>query len=715
MAPPGVRRGEGLPVRRAAVLVLLVSLSVPFAVPAAVTQDPGGHYDDLGVWVPDQPPAATSLPGADLGAYRNHSEMAAYLQQLEAAHPGLVERTSIGQSVRGLDLWAVTLTDEATPGPKPRVLIDAAHHGDEVIGTEIALRLARDLTAGFAANATIRALLQGREVLVVPMANPDGVTLIPQATHYATARKNANGVDTNRNYDYHWGGPGSGGPGSDTYRGPSAFSEPETRAIRDLLHDKPALMYISIHSGAELILWPWGWTTANHIERGAYDQLGDRLTDLTHKKVPNGQTSQILYVASGVSMDYGAGALDMLRPMSFSPETFRGSGDAFNWWPLFNPPDNQIESVYQNWKEALLHVIDVAPRYTDARLASADRGVTGESFVQAADLTAPGLRGFLNATMELRAPPQVELFSAPLVSVGDVGSGGSARGSWILQANENGTFLVEVRAMSGEAAGNLSRSVVVHAHDVVKYVALAKPLMGAQEWNVGQVWLGGFGLTNVTGRLRVVSEGAGGGEVFFNETVTIPDGGSAERDVAIGSGDRPPGRTVLVLTYDLTGEGPDGPVARHVEQRASYTIVRPDLSITKTLPATSAVSRQFAVRTVLRNVGQEPTQNLTFEEVVPAGYAFVSQGAPSQANPLQPFSRPAPSLVLPGADGALRLVYENVTLAPGGSVTIDYRLTALRPGTHEFRTEAEYTQGQRPGRPYPIILKDEAAVTQTVA
>jgi hypothetical protein len=46
------------------------------------------------------------------------------------------------------------------------------------------------------------------------------------------------GVDLNRNWDWHWGGVGaSRDPCSDTYAGSRAFSEPETRAVSDFLLD----------------------------------------------------------------------------------------------------------------------------------------------------------------------------------------------------------------------------------------------------------------------------------------------------------------------------------------------------------------------------------------------------------------------------------------------------------------------------------------------
>lgn len=69
------------------------------------------------------------------------------------------------------------------------------------------------------------------------------------------------GVDANRNFGYKWlSGGSSRNPCLDTYAGPSAFSEPETRALRDLVLDSrdSIAMYVSLHAYSQMWLLPWG-------------------------------------------------------------------------------------------------------------------------------------------------------------------------------------------------------------------------------------------------------------------------------------------------------------------------------------------------------------------------------------------------------------------------------------------------------------------------
>ena len=81
----------------------------------------------------------------------------------------------------------------------------------------------------------------------------------------------ADGVDPNRNFDGHWGYDIEGSSTestSNTFRGPSAASEPEVSALQNLLLDKDFEIMLNYHSAAELILYP----------KGGRRKLGRRMT-----------------------------------------------------------------------------------------------------------------------------------------------------------------------------------------------------------------------------------------------------------------------------------------------------------------------------------------------------------------------------------------------------------------------------------------------------
>lgn len=66
------------------------------------------------------------------------------------------------------------------------------------------------------------------------------------------------GVDGNRNFDALF--QPTTNPCSLTFSGPHAFSEPETRIVRDILleHINRIPIHLDIHSHGNYVLYPWG-------------------------------------------------------------------------------------------------------------------------------------------------------------------------------------------------------------------------------------------------------------------------------------------------------------------------------------------------------------------------------------------------------------------------------------------------------------------------
>ena len=114
---------------------------------------------------------------------------------------------------------------------------------------------------------------------IIPMANPDGVTLCqnmnaalanPIVKKCAASRQEANnfiqrwkanarGVDLNRNFDIGWASYiGAPAPCGEAYKGPSPASEPETQAILHTASKYKFACCISYHSSGNLIYWDYG-------------------------------------------------------------------------------------------------------------------------------------------------------------------------------------------------------------------------------------------------------------------------------------------------------------------------------------------------------------------------------------------------------------------------------------------------------------------------
>jgi len=125
----------------------------------------------------------------------------------------------IGHTVKGREIRAWHLGDPTSP---VKVVFIATMHGNEAQPAKILLNL-RDGDP-----------VSGADIWVVPYMNRDG--------YVRDTRKNARGVDLNRNFPVHWIRQYG------TYNsGPRPSSEPETRAMKRFLRDIRPTYVVSFH------------------------------------------------------------------------------------------------------------------------------------------------------------------------------------------------------------------------------------------------------------------------------------------------------------------------------------------------------------------------------------------------------------------------------------------------------------------------------------
>ena len=179
----------------------------------------------------------------DFTNYYPLADIVTFINQLAAERPDLVSIESIGQSIQGRDIWTMTITAPGDASSRPQVALNSLIHAREWITPPATLRLARDLVRGYGIDPRLTSLLDQVQFVITPVVNPDGYFYSWQNTNNRFWRKNRRnngdgtfGVDLNRNWDINFGGNGADPfTSSDIYHGPSAFSEPETAAMRDKL------------------------------------------------------------------------------------------------------------------------------------------------------------------------------------------------------------------------------------------------------------------------------------------------------------------------------------------------------------------------------------------------------------------------------------------------------------------------------------------------
>jgi carboxypeptidase T len=302
----------------------------------------------------------------DDARYHNYQRTQAALQTMQAANADIASLVVIGPSLEGRNITAIHIntTPEAHTGShqsnKPGAVFMGNHHAREHLSVEIPLMMA-DYLLRNRAEPRIAALLDTRDIWIIPMVNPDGSEWDVSTGRYKFWRKNRRnngngtfGVDLNRNYGFQWGTGGSSTDGSsDVYMGPQPFSEPETQAIRNFVDNHlNTKVLLSFHTFSELILYPWGHSNdpvPNATDRATFQRMAQTMAQWNHYTP---EQSSDLYIASGDTTDWAYGTHGIFAfTFELSPSNMFDGG--------FYPGDI-IDRVFADNLQPVLYMIDVA-------------------------------------------------------------------------------------------------------------------------------------------------------------------------------------------------------------------------------------------------------------------------------------------------------------------------------------------------------------------
>lgn len=187
-----------------------------------------------------------------LEEYLNFEETKSFLQHIADKYPSISNLYSIGKSVQGRDLLVleISTTSGSADLGVPNVKIVGNIHGNEPVGKEIILRLAKFLVEEYENGTTsVQKLLNTTRIHLLASGNPDGFELAKASRNHeecswdTAGRKNAKGVELSRNFpinnrDY-------------------LTSQPESESIKRWADQIPFVASLILHSGNIVAIYPY--------------------------------------------------------------------------------------------------------------------------------------------------------------------------------------------------------------------------------------------------------------------------------------------------------------------------------------------------------------------------------------------------------------------------------------------------------------------------
>ncbi len=284
--------------------------------------------------------AVTSLAREDRGEYHSYTELTADMAAWASAYPSITQLISIGTSFQGRELWAIKISDN--PGvqeAEPEIQWIGAHHGNEIMSVEVCYYMAEYLLENYGTDPQVTWLVNEREIWIIPMLNPDG--------HTAGSRYNAQGTDLNRNYLC----PCGCNPGT-------AFSAPESRALRDWNVRMNPVTSLTFHTGAVYVNYLWDYTYSPTPDEPMIITISDVYGALSGLPVTNGAD---WYIVHGSCQDWcyeTRGEIDTTIELCVS----------------HNPPASSIDGIVADNIPAMLYQARMSGRGIRGLATDADTG-----------------------------------------------------------------------------------------------------------------------------------------------------------------------------------------------------------------------------------------------------------------------------------------------------------------------------------------------------
>ena len=191
--------------------------------------------------------------------YPQYLEMMNYFA---GQYPEITRLDTFGVSEQGRLLLALKISDNARlDEPEASFLYTSTIHGDELVGYPVMLRLIDFLLSNYGTDTEVKRLVDNLSIWINPLSNPDGTYYPDNDTTVANSiRRTSEGIDMNRDFP----DPSTGEPDDTTGRAL------ETRAMMEFLRKHRFTMSANLHSGEEVVNYPWDHTFDLHADDSWY-------------------------------------------------------------------------------------------------------------------------------------------------------------------------------------------------------------------------------------------------------------------------------------------------------------------------------------------------------------------------------------------------------------------------------------------------------------
>lgn len=278
-----------------------------------------------------------------LGSYPTPEELGIELQNLNRKYSSISKLFSIGKSVNNRELWIININGKIIPtnsksqiNSKPKFLLVANMHGDEITGREVLMQFIKELLFSYGTDPKLTNIIDQLDIYLMPSLNPDGAA--------KGKRGNGHNVDLNRNFpDF------TTSDNQNTILG----REPETMALMTWQKNKNFVLSANFHGGAEVVNYPWDTTDA--LPPGVdiikdislhYAQKADYIGNST--TFENGITNGYAWY------EVNGGMQDWNNYYENNPHiTIELSDDK---WPAYS----RMQYYYQENREALIYLLEKA-------------------------------------------------------------------------------------------------------------------------------------------------------------------------------------------------------------------------------------------------------------------------------------------------------------------------------------------------------------------